>query len=96
MTFDEKYPGEYLEHFLAMFNNDLNEEEIKKHINLANAIEGIDYVKSLKTEIELIIENEDDLYFISKMNKDGYESFDKNWINFILKSASEFIEGEKS
>ncbi len=95
MTLDilgNKYPERFLEHFLAMFNADLTQQEIINHVSLTNAMESIDYLKDLKEEMALIINNEDQAPFVAKMIDKGYESFDKEWIDFIFHSVSEFID----
>lgn len=92
---DEKYPESFFDHFLAMFNNTLNEEEIENHINIASAFEGIGYVRDLKKEIKLILKNGDEGYFISKMQQKGYDNFNKDTIQLIVKISKDFIQTDK-
>ena len=90
-TIENKYPEVFLQHFLMMFNADINEEEFESHISLAHHMEGLDYLKDLKEEIELIIKNGDQSYFVSMMKENDYENFDEKWIIFILNATSKFI-----
>ncbi|MCK0109627.1 hypothetical protein MWU58_10005 [Flavobacteriaceae bacterium S0825] len=62
MKLSTKYPGEYFNHWIAMFatnNSELNEAIIKDHIEMYKSFEGEEEFTELKLEIKDIIDNGD-------------------------------------
>jgi hypothetical protein len=84
----EKYPDEYFEHFIAMFNEILSEETLKNHLSLAKAMEGIDYIIGLKEELQLMELNNDQKYFIELAKEKGVENFAEKHFKILINEAT--------
>lgn len=85
---EEKYPDEYFEHFIAMFNQNLTEETLKNHLSLAKAMEGIDYIIGLKEELQLMELNNDQKYFIELAKEKGVEDFAEKHFEILINEAT--------
>jgi len=93
---EEKYPEQYFEHFMAIFNENLTEEALKDHLGLANAMEGLEYIKGLKEELQLIKLNNDQQHFIKKVREDGVKNFTEHHFEILINEATLMIEKRKS
>lgn len=81
-TFKEKYPQNFLLHFLSMFNSEKSNDEFNKHVVLTFQIEGKEYLKSLICEINEI-ESNNDLNLILAELKNNKKLFNKKDIDII-------------
>lgn len=93
---EEKYPEQYFEHFMVMFNENLTEKALKDHLGLANAMEGLEYIKGLKEELQLIILNNDQQHVIKMVRENGVESFTEQHFETLINEAILMIEKRKS
>lgn len=62
MTLKEKYPEQYLDHWIAMFsihNSEVTGENCISQISFYKEMEGEEEFQELQDEIELIIKNRD-------------------------------------
>ncbi|MBN2891450.1 MAG: hypothetical protein JXL97_06270 [Bacteroidales bacterium] len=94
-TLEELYPDSYFEHFLTMFNDELNPESYRNHAILAKNVEGEEYLFELKKELDLIEKNKDWIFFVHLAEKLELENVTesvllemKKEIDKILKSNS--------
>ena len=92
MKIEDKYPDAYFEHFIAMFNENLTEEALKNHLSLAKAMEGIEYIESLKEELQLMELTNDQKYAIELAREKGVEDFAENHIQFLIRESDLMIK----
>lgn len=91
----EEYSEYYFVHFMAMFNEQLTEEALKKHLHLANSIEGIEYIENMIQELKKIKSNNDQDYFIKfirSVTDIELTGFNENHIEFLIKEGQLMLE----
>ncbi len=91
MTIKEKYPQQYLDHWIAMFSirySELSEENCIGQISLYKEMEGEEEFQELQNEIQLIIKNKDVHLFLPILkdyfdNNIKLEDFDKMLMTIV-------------
>jgi hypothetical protein len=73
---EERYPDGYFDHYIAMFQSEVNEDGFREHANMYIMIEGLDEFKKLVDEILLIEEKNDWEMFV-----DLAREYDKEYLN---------------
>ncbi|WP_425800794.1 hypothetical protein ACHOLT_11660 [Desulfitobacterium sp. Sab5] len=86
---DERYPNHYFEHYIAMFQSEINRDGFKEHANFYIQIEGLDEFSKLIGEIILIDKNNDWGYFADLAKEFDQESMNIRNIKELAETAVE-------
>ncbi|MCX7709437.1 MAG: hypothetical protein N2484_06255 [Clostridia bacterium] len=86
---DERYPEGYFDHYIAMFQSEMNRSGFKEHADLYIKIEGYSEYKKLVDEIQCIGKNNDWDYFVYLAKELGKDNLDYTHIKELGEVAIE-------
>lgn len=92
---EERYPDGYFDHYIAMFQSEINEDGFREHANTYIMIEGLDEFEKLVDEIYLIEENNDWELFVDLAKEYEKEYLKLQNIKSLAKTALDIWKTQK-
>lgn len=91
MSIKEKYPDSNLEHFIAMFNDSPNKQNLSNHVSLAFTMEGKEYLEVLLTEVNTVLLKGDQKLFVDRAIESNIPSFLEEHLSIIKEETNTFL-----